>query len=176
MTAFTSTIQKMYVAFFNRPADYNGLANWEAFAVGKTVAQLTSAISVEFAKSAEYTIVFAGLSNSQIVTKVYQNLLNREPDRPGLDNWVDRLVKNQSTVSSLVTDILRDAGAGDVDTIANKVAAAQKFTDALDTVAKVNAYSGAAANQIATAWLSQVGQTAASLTNATSTAALALVT
>jgi hypothetical protein len=176
MTAFTSTIQKMYVAFFNRPADYNGLANWEAFAVGKTVAQLTTAISVEFAKSAEYTIVFAGMSHSQIVTRVYQNLLNREPDTAGLKTWVDHLVAGRSTVSSLVTDILRDAGPGDVDTIANKVAASQKFTDALDTVAKINAYSGAAANQIATAWLSQVGETAASLTAATSAAALLEVT
>jgi hypothetical protein len=176
MTIYTSTIQQMYVAYFNRPADISGLANWEAYAANKSLAQLKTAISTEFAKSAEYTIVFTGMTTSQIVTKVYNNLLNRDPDAPGLQNWINHLADGSSTISSLVTDIVRDAGAGDVDTIANKVLAAQAFSGALDTVAEINAYSGAAANAVAATWLSTVGATAASLTAATTTAALNTVT
>lgn len=167
MSIYTDTIQQMYVAYFNRPADVSGLANWEAYANGKTLAAVKTAISAEFAKSAEYTIVFQGLTTSQIVTKVYQNLLGRDPDAPGLTTWINHLADGSSTVSSLVTDIIRDAGAGDVDTLANKLSAAKSFTAALDTVAEINAYSGAAANLIAATWLGTVGQTAASLTTAT---------
>jgi len=165
-TTYTDTIQQMYVAYFNRPADVSGLANWEAYAAGKSLDAVKAAISAEFAKSAEYTIVFQGMTTSQIVTKVYQNLLGRDPDAAGLMNWVNHLAKGTSTVSTLVTDIIRDAGAGDVDTLANKLTAAKAFTDALDTVAEINAYSGAAANAVAAAWLGTVGQTADSLTAA----------
>lgn len=175
-TAYTSIIQQMYVAFFNRPADFQGLRTWEAFSAGKTEAELKKAISAEFAKSDEYTIVFKGMNYNQIVTKVYQNLLNRDPDVPGLQNWVDHLVKGTSTVASLVTDIIRDAGAGDVDTIKNKTAAASKFTEALNTTDLINAYSGAAANAVAATWLKAVGETQASLDAAITTAALTKVT
>ncbi|MEC4723510.1 DUF4214 domain-containing protein [Noviherbaspirillum sp. CPCC 100848] len=175
-TAYTSIIQQMYVAFFNRPADFQGLRTWEAFSAGKTEADLKKAISAEFAKSDEYTIVFKGLNYNQIVTKVYQNLLNRDPDVAGLQNWVDHLVKGTSTVASLVTDIIRDAGAGDVDTIKNKTTAAGKFTDALTTIDLINAYSGAAANAVAATWLKAVGQTQASLDSAVTAAALSTVT
>ena len=176
MSTYTSTIQQMYVAYFNRPADVSGLANWEAYAAGKSLTEVKAAISTEFAKSAEYTIVFNGMTTSQIVTKVYQNLLGREPDAAGLVNWINHLADGSSTVASLVTDVIRDAGAGDVDTIANKVSAATSFTAALDTVAEINAYSGAAANAVAATWLSTVGSTAASLTAATTAAALTAVT
>jgi hypothetical protein len=176
MSTYTSTIQQMYVAYFNRPADVSGLANWEAYAAGKTLAAVKSALSTEFAKAAEYTIVFNGMTTSQIVTKVYQNLLGRDPDVGGLTNWINHLADGSSTIASLVTDVIRDAGAGDVDTIANKVAAAQAFTAALDTVSEINAYSGAAANLVASTWLSTVGSTAASLTAATTAAALTTVT
>lgn len=175
MSAYTSTIQKMYVAFFNRPADFNGLLNWEAYAAGKSEAALVSAIAKEFAKAAEYTIVFKGMEYSQIVTKIYNNLLNRDPDISGLTNWVNHLVKGESTIDSLVTDILTVAGADDLKTINNKVTAATAFTNALDTVAEANAYSGAAANAVAAAWLAAVG-TDASLTAATTPAALTAVT
>jgi trimeric autotransporter adhesin len=176
MSTYTSTIQQMYVAYFNRPADVSGLANWEAYAAGKTLTALKSAISTEFAKAAEYTIVFQGMTTSQIVTKVYQNLLGRDPDVAGLTNWINHLADGSSTIASLVTDVIRDAGAGDVDTIANKVAAASAFTAALDTVSEINAYSGAAANLVASTWLSTVGSTAASLAAAITPAALTTVT
>ncbi|HYD60222.1 MAG TPA: DUF4214 domain-containing protein [Noviherbaspirillum sp.] len=176
MSIYTDTIQQMYVAYFNRPADVSGLANWEAYAAGKDLAAVKAAISTEFAKSAEYTIVFQGMTTSQIVTKVYQNLLGRDPDAAGLTNWINHLATGTSTVSSLVTDIIRDAGPGDVDTLANKLSAAKSFTAALDTVAEINAYSGATANATAAAWLATVGQTAASLTAATASLATTVST
>ena len=56
----TEAVQKLYVAYFNRPADPIGLAHWEgqlSSTVVATQAQLT-AIAAGFSGSAEYTALY----------------------------------------------------------------------------------------------------------------------
>ncbi len=71
-------IQKVYIAYFNRPADSAGLEYWsQAIASGQnTIQDLTDA----FSTSAEYLSVYGGASNEAVISQVYQNLFGRQPE------------------------------------------------------------------------------------------------
>lgn len=173
MAVYTADIQKLYVAYFNRPADFEGLAFWEKVLVN-TNGNL-SLVSSTFANSTEYKEQVAGKSNMQIVNMIYQNLFNREADTTGLLFWTERLNEGDFTVDQIVkiiADNASDTDAKDKTTYANKVAAATAFTAELNTASEILGYSGNAANNAAKVWLSTVG-TNESLAAATQPAALA---
>ena len=62
----TDAVQRLYLAYFNRPADPIGLAFWESKLPSTTVATQTqlAAIASGFSFSAEYASLYAG-SNTQ---------------------------------------------------------------------------------------------------------------
>ncbi|MGI4718334.1 MAG: DUF4214 domain-containing protein [Janthinobacterium lividum] len=158
MAVYTDAIQKLYVAYFNRPADYEGLAFWEKVltANGGDI----SIVSRAHAASPEYQEQVAGKSNFQIVNQIYNNLFNRDADVEGLQFWADRLAEGTFTVDQIVkviADNASDTDAKDATTYKNKVAAATAFTAELDTASEIIGYSGDKANQAAKDWLSTIG-------------------
>lgn len=173
MAVYTEQIQKLYVAYFNRPADYEGLAFWEKVLVANK-GDLT-VVSRAFAASPEYKDQVTGKSFFQIVNQIYNNLFNRDADTTGLTFWADRLREGTFTVDQIVkiiADNASDTEAKDKTTYANKVAAATAFTAELNTASEIIGYSGNNANNAAKVWLSTIG-TAESLSAATQPAALA---
>lgn len=52
MATYTDAIQKLYVAYFNRPADYEGLPHWEKVLIASN--GNVDAVSTFFAASPEY--------------------------------------------------------------------------------------------------------------------------
>jgi S-layer protein len=172
MSVYTADIQKLYVAYFNRPADYSGLSFWEnAMAGAKDPKTVLAQISAAFSQSTEYKATFAGMSEMQVVATVYSNLFGRIPDMSGLDFWTQRLMKHDVTVDTVVEKIAAGAQGSDITTLANKVSAATAFTKALDTPEKAIGYAGDSANSAAKAWLTTVTDDA-SLTVATNADAL----
>jgi hypothetical protein len=168
MGVYTDAVQKLYVAYFNRPADVGGLAYWEGVA---TANGNTDAISAAFAGSAEYKAAYAGMDAYHVVAQVYQNLFGHAPDLPGLNFWGQALLNGQMTVDNVVTQIAAGAQGSDMTAYNNKVAAATAFTAALDTPNEVLSYSGDAANAAAKAFISSVTDDA-SLATAIAPAAL----
>ena len=79
MAVYTDAIQKLYVAYFSRPADAAGLAYWEG--VVTAAKGSTAAVSAAFAASAEYKAAFAGLDEYHIVDQIYLNLFGRQLHR-----------------------------------------------------------------------------------------------
>lgn len=170
---YTADIQKLYVAYFNRPADYEGLAFWNTVLNNGSSLEF---VSSTFAKSPEYAEQNVGKSYFQIVNQIYLNLFNREADVTGMEFWADRLKEGTFTVDQIVkviADNASDTDAKDKTTYANKVAAATAFTAELNTASEIIGYSGAAANAAAKNWLSTVGGTTESLNAAIAPAALA---
>lgn len=160
MAVYTDAIQKLYVAYFNRPADYEGLAFWEKVLVGN--GGNLAFVSSTFAKSNEYQQQIAGKSYFQIVNQIYQNLFNRDADVTGLEFWAARLREGTFTVDQIVkviADNASDTDAKDKTIYANKVAAATAFTAELNTAAEIIGYSGDKANAAAKVWLSGVSTT-----------------
>ena len=153
-TTYYADIQKLYVAYFNRPADVGGLQFWETVLEGNN--GNTAVISAEFAKSAEYTEAYGNKTAYQVVAAIYQNLFGREADVAGLNFWAQHLIAGDYTVDQAVTIIANAAQNDDAKVIANKVTAATAFTGALDTTAEIIGYSGAKANAEAVKFLSGI--------------------
>lgn len=157
MAVYTEAIQKLYVAYFNRPADYEGLLWWEKIVTAAKGD--TSAVSAAFAGSAEYKSTYAGMTNLQVVLAVYKNLFNESnPDMAGVDFWVNALNSKVITIDNVVAQIAAGAQSTHKDTYAAKVAAATAFTAALDTPAEAGGYIGDAANAAAKVWMSTINK------------------
>jgi hypothetical protein len=172
MSVNTAAIQKLYVAYFNRPADFSGLNFWEnAMATAKDPNAMLATISAQFAASDEYKATFAGLDTQHVVERIYLNLFGRTPDLVGLNFWTQALLNKNMTIDNAVTKIAEGAQGSDIVIINNKVAAATAFSAALDTTPEALNYAGDRANTAAKAWLSTVTDTA-SLSAAIDKAAL----
>ena len=168
-TTFYNDIQKLYVAYFNRPADPKGLAFWESAV--EAAGGSTAAVSAAFAGSDEYKAAYANKTNAQIVDTVYQNLFGRPAEDAGKAFWTNALDKGIITIDAAVTAIAQGAQGTDLVAFNNKVAAASAFTTAVDTDAEINGYSGDAANKLAKTFLAGVTDNA-SLAAAVAPAAL----
>lgn len=166
--ATATDVQKAYLAYFGRPADPVGLAYW----TGKDVATMKAG----FAASAEYTALYAGMSTTQMVAQVYQNLLGREAELAGLLYWAGEMSAGRQTVTTLVDAIQTNALGNDVTTINNRVTYATAFTAALDTTAEVIGYSGNTAAAAARTAVTAVLDTTASLTAAQTALATSVAT
>ena len=161
MSIYTSQIQQLYVAYFGRPADADGLAFWELQAANSGGSASTfAAISASFATSAEYLATYAGLTAYQKIDAVYTNLLHRTADDIGRAYWGDKLALGALTIDNFVTEILKSAlqgpNAADKATVQSKIDASVAFTAALVTPEQKSAYTGSAANASEVAWLAGI--------------------
>ena len=80
---------RLYLAAFNRIPDYAGLQNWSA-ALHAGSLSLTDAAN-GFATSAEFLQTYGALDNTGFVEQLYLNVLGREADTGGLNDWVSLL-------------------------------------------------------------------------------------
>jgi hypothetical protein len=152
----TTEVQKLYVAYFSRPADPDGLKFWTNQMA--TNPNFFQTISHAFSTSAEYHAEYGNMSTSQVVDTVYMNLFGRhaEAGATGIDFWVNALDKGLMTVDNAVTQIA--AGAQNNDRLAynGKVAVSTEFTAHLDQPNEVTAYAGPNANKIAIDFIATV--------------------
>ncbi|GAB3460167.1 hypothetical protein GCM10027321_19320 [Massilia terrae] len=143
----TNAVEKLYIAYFSRPADFAGLQYWSnVLATNPSGYQV---ISSNFAASAEYKAAYANQTNAQIVSTVYQHLFGRAAEQAGVDYWAKLLDAKTITIDNVVTQIANGAQSTDLFAYNAKVSVATTFTAHLDTSQEQAAYSGNAANAIA---------------------------
>jgi len=90
----------LYKAAFNRTPDAGGLGYW----ISKMDGGLSySDVAKNFVTSTEFQTAFGGSNPSvnTLVTKLYNNVLNRTPDAGGLAFWQDKLNSGWSTADVL---------------------------------------------------------------------------
>ena len=81
-------VARLYFAYFLRIPDYAGLNFWIGYyKAGNPLETISNA----FAQSPEFTSRYGSLNNAQFVSLVYQNVLGRAPDAPGLAFWTGQL-------------------------------------------------------------------------------------
>jgi Domain of unknown function (DUF4214) len=153
-TDYNNEVQKLYVAYFSRPADTAGLAYWANILA--TNPNGYQQISASFAGSQEYRDTYAGMDNSAIVGAVYQHLFGRPAESAGVQYWANLLNQHTITIDNVVTQIAAGAQGSDKFAYDAKVAVAGAFTAHLDLPEEQKAYSGAAANKIAIDYLAAV--------------------
>ena len=83
---------RIYKAAFNRTPDEGGLGYWIGqMDLGKTLME----VSAGFIDSDEFRASYGtNPTNGEFLTKVYNNVLGRDPDSGGYDWWVDQLANN----------------------------------------------------------------------------------
>lgn len=84
---------RLYSALLNRVPDAAGQQVYSAaLDAGRTMQDLATAML----NSAEYQAEATGLSDTDFVTRLYNNLLNRDPDAAGLQSFTDVLAHGTS--------------------------------------------------------------------------------
>lgn len=147
-------VQKLYVAYFGRPADPDGIEHWTD-ALDASAITLAD-VSDSFAASQEYRDTYAGLDNRAIVNEVYDNLFGRAADQAGLNYWADLMDRGIVSIDDVVRDVSEAAVGTDSTAFNGKVAAASMFTLRLDEPEEVAAYRGETAKEISMQFLATV--------------------
>jgi len=133
--AFTGdedNVLRAYISYYGRPADRPGLMYWgnRLHAEGGVLTSIVQAFGV----SQEFTDRYGGLTNAQLVTGIYRQLLGRNPEPAGLNYYVGELVAGRRTLQSIALDVLFGAQNDDALVVANRLAAAKHFTSGSESV------------------------------------------
>lgn len=167
--SYHDLIQRVYVAYFGRPADPGGIEFWASkylqygmpLTAGEVSATYFSNQKVRefvdaFGASSESAELYPG-NNVTFVSAIYRNLFNREPDADGLAYWVDALDRGVMSRPIAALYIMDGARSTDITIVNNKVEVARRFTAALDTPAKRLGYEGMFSAAYVRSMLSTVG-------------------
>ena len=129
-TSSIATIQKMYVAYYGRPGDPAGLEYWgSVLDVAEATGGNIDTIIAAFGDSAEYSSNLGTGTTTEQVTALYSQMFGREPDAAGLAYWIDQIDSGARTLSETALAIADGATGDDSITLANKVTAAQYYSD-----------------------------------------------
>jgi len=174
-SSYTQSVQAIYIAYFGRPADPNGLANFSAqlsaLGLPADIQSINNAYNTNadlrrlvdsFGNSAESAALYSG-DNDAFVTAIYNNVLNRAPDVDGKGFWVNAVTNGGLTRPNASLSIMAGAllnstpqGLQDGKLVNNRLAVGANFTSSLNTPDKVAAYSGNAAAASVRAMLASV--------------------
>ncbi|MFD2365936.1 DUF4214 domain-containing protein [Pseudoduganella sp. GCM10020061] len=167
--SYHDLIQRVYVAYFGRPADPGGIDFWASkylqygmpLTAGEVSATYFSTQKVRefvdaFGASQESAELYPG-DNVTFVSAIYRNLFNREPDAAGLAYWVSALDRGVMSRPIAALYIMDGARSTDITIVNNKVEVARRFTAGLDTEAKRLGYQGMYAAAYIRSVLSTVG-------------------
>jgi Ca2+-binding RTX toxin-like protein len=92
---------RIYRAAFDRAPDEAGLGFWIAgMDRGATLLQVAEG----FVRSREFSALYGTApTNAEVVTRLYQNILHREPDGAGYDYWLDALDRKIVDLPTVLT-------------------------------------------------------------------------
>lgn len=98
---------RVYQAAFNRRPDAGGLGYWIAMMEGGTTA---AEVAAAFMQSDEFRAQYGSApSNLMLVSRFYENVLQRKPDQAGLDFWVDLLDRKQVGAAAVLAEFAESA-------------------------------------------------------------------
>lgn len=136
--ADVTRLSELYIAFFNRLPDADGLSYWIGQKVGgQSINQIAENFYNAGVQYSSLTGFSASMSNTAFIDVIYKNVLGRTEgaEAGGLAYWNAKLIDGSATRGSLVSTILDSAhtfkGNKDygyvADLLDNKIAVAQTF-------------------------------------------------
>jgi len=141
MANATSTqLQELYVAYFGRAADPNGLDYWTAEGI------TTSKFASDMYLQAEFQDANGGLSTESQVNQIYQNLFSRDADASGLLYWTKEINLGNLKLAEIATHLIYAAknnsgSENDKTALSNKTTAAVAYTAKIrETTSAILAY------------------------------------
>lgn len=152
-SAYYDSIQKMYMAFYGRPADPTGLETWAKIADKE--GGMTLNVLANFIQGAEAQALYGNKSNAEVVNAAYNYLFGRDAEPAALTTWAAGIA-SPGDMANLLWNIMAGAGGADKVALDSKLAAAKAFTNAIDTTAEIIAFNGDASNAAAREFLASV--------------------
>ena len=90
-------VQGLYVAFFKRAADQNGLNFWKGKADNSPNSfSVLKELAKGFAGHSSFGKTYSSMDNKRFVEEVYRNALGQDGDSEGITNWTSKLNKGMS--------------------------------------------------------------------------------
>ena len=123
------TVQKLYIAYYQRPADPQGLMYW-AQKLEESGGNL-NAIVHAFANSPEAKELYGGKPTEEVIKEIYEAVFNRAPDPEGLNFYKEKVEKGEFSIEDVMLRVLDGAKGDDATILEKKVAAAEKFVEAM---------------------------------------------
>ena len=165
---YNATVQGFYLSYYGRPADPAGLTFWtgQLASAGGNLSSILNA----FGTSAEATRRYGTGTDASKIEAIYQQTFGRAADATGLAFYQTELAAGRITLIDISKRVIDGATGDDVTIRANRLSAAQTFTDKLDTDAEKAGYSGSGAEDAARAWITTVTKDAATVTAAAASA------
>lgn len=131
-------LAELYVAFFNRVPDANGLSYWiDQLSAGKSLSEIAGSFYTAGVQFSNLTGFLPGMTDTDFINVFYKNVLGRSEgaDAGGLAYWSGKLADHSSTRGSLGLDIVYAAHSyktdpnyhGVADLLDNKLLVARTF-------------------------------------------------
>jgi hypothetical protein len=132
-SSYYDTVQRVYIGYYQRPADPGGLVYW-AQRLDRTNGDLNQIIEA-YANSPESQALYGTISSSnigEVVDSIYMGLFGRSAEPEGRAYYVDGFKSGDFTAATIMLNVLYGAQNQDLQSINNKLAAANLFTRTLD--------------------------------------------
>lgn len=122
-----ATLIKLYIAAFLRAPDKGGFEYWSSqLSSGKSYADVCDTI---FSLGVVKEIYPDSLTNNQFITKIYENIFDKQPDAGGLAYWAGRLNsgehKGKTVTDMILAGLSTPDGTTGKNAIVNSVALAE---------------------------------------------------
>ncbi len=149
-----STVQALYLAYYGRPADPEGLAFWAD--VVEANGGNTNVIINDFASAPEYQERFGSLDNQELVNNLYLQMFGRDAEPDGLAFWTGLLSNGSQTLGQIAQTISSLASGIDLQVLDGRVELANAFTAQLNTPEKLAAYGSTNGIAVGRSFLDQI--------------------
>lgn len=124
MTPNEKQITQIYIGFLSRAADRDGRDYWVSAAnSGLSITQIADSFAVQ----PEFTAIYGGLSNGQLIDEIYDNLFGRAADAAGKAYWQSYL-DNGGTAGQLMVHVMNGAQGADKLKLDNAAIVADQWT------------------------------------------------
>ena len=162
-----SDIQQLYIAYFGRPADSEGLKFW--IDVADRLGMDLKTMSSYFQADQESQSLYGNKANAALVDSVYNHVLGRAADAEGRAFWIAALEENKISQSDFVFTIIdvvsQQPYSSEYKLIEQRKIAANSLTDLLTANSRDKDYTGAA-HDAAREWIAGIGADSDDLTSA----------
>jgi hypothetical protein len=131
--AYYDTVQKVYIGYYQRPADPVGLLYW-AERLNNSDGNLNDIIEA-YAHSAESQALYGIIDSTNIasvINAIYRALFNRDAEAGGLAWYINGFNSGRYTAATIMLNVLNGAQNSDLASVNNKLAAANLFTRTID--------------------------------------------
>ncbi|QBC44037.1 DUF4214 domain-containing protein [Iodobacter fluviatilis] len=146
-------VQKLYVAYYQRPADYAGQQFWAEKFDKEGGA---SAIASAFATSAESVTLYGSQALAAQINAVYLASFGRAAETVGLQFYINEINAGRLTTGTMAVAVLNGAVGTDLSTLNSKLAVAAAYTTAVSDNTGILKYVGDASAVAARTFLATV--------------------